>query len=124
MKKCSRCKKEKSIEEFNFKIQAVGLRQLQCKECTRLLIRNHYIKNKEYYLNKAKYRNNKIKLEVTNYLTQYFLKNPCIDCGKADLAVLEFDHKGEIPKFMAVSSIIRHGYPLDKIKDEINKCVV
>lgn len=124
MRQCSKCKKQKDLSEFSFKIKALNLRHLQCKDCTRLLIKNHYNTNKEYYLAKAKKRNSKIKLEVLDYLTQHLLKNPCVDCGESDLAVLEFDHMGEIPKFMAVSSVVRHGYPLEKIQEEVNKCEV
>lgn len=124
MKICTRCKKEKMINEFNFKIKTSGLRQSQCKECTRLLVKNHYNENRDYYLKKARNRNSEIKLELFNYLKQYFSKNPCKDCAESDITVLEFDHMGKIPKFKAVSSLIRRGYPLEKIKEEIKKCEV
>lgn len=124
MKKCSKCKKEKPIEEFNFKTKSTGFRQYQCKVCTRLYIKNHYNRNKGYYLRKAKKRNAKIKLKIYEYLCEYLVKHPCIDCGESDLAVLEFDHKGEIPKFKAVSHMIRNQAKLEKIIEEINKCEV
>ncbi len=124
MKKCSRCKKEKSIEEFNFKNKALKLRQVQCKECTRLLIKNHYNKNKSYYLRKAEKRNLKLKLEIIAYLKDFLVKNPCVDCSESDITVLEFDHTGKFSKFKAVSTLIRHGYPLDIIQKEISKCEV
>jgi len=122
--KCTKCKKEKEDNEFNFKIKAINLRHKQCKDCTRLFVKNHYNRNKEYYLKKTHNRNFKIRLEVFDYIRQYLLKNPCVDCGESDITVLEFDHNGRIPKFKAVSSVIRHGYPLQKIKEEINKCDV
>ena len=124
MEKCTTCKKEKIIDEFNFKIKALGVRHHQCKECTRLFVKNHYNSNKSYYLKKTQKRNSKIKSEVHDYLKQYFLKNPCIDCGESDITVLEFDHTGKIPKFKAVSSLMRYGFPLSKIKEEINRCEV
>ena len=124
MKKCSKCDKEKDLDEFSFKIKALGTRQAQCKECSRLLIKNHYNKNKQYYLNKAHRRNSEIRLETLNYLNKYLEKNHCIDCGEKDLAVLEFDHKGEIPKFKAVSTMIRKRYSMEKVKEEIEKCEV
>lgn len=121
---CTRCKKEKPISEFNFKIKALNRRHNQCKDCTRLLIKNHYNKNKEYYLKKTQKRNAKLKLEVFNYVSQFLSKNPCIDCGESDIAVLEFDHNGKVPKFKAVSFVMGHGYPLWKVKEEISKCDV
>ena len=124
MRKCSKCKKVKLVDEFNFKIKKLGLLHVQCRECTRALIKAHYDKNREYYLDKADKRNSKIKLEVLSYINQHLMENPCIDCGESDLAVLEFDHVGKKPKFKAMSSLIRLGFPLDKIKEEINKCEV
>ncbi|OGI71053.1 hypothetical protein A3B84_02525 [Candidatus Nomurabacteria bacterium RIFCSPHIGHO2_02_FULL_35_13] len=124
MKKCSRCKKEKSIEEFNFKKKSLNIRHNQCKSCTRLFVKNHYNKNKEYYLEKTHKRNARIRLETFDYIKHHLLENPCIDCGESDITVLEFDHNGKAPKFKAVSSVIRHGYPLQKIKEEIGKCDV
>jgi len=124
MERCTKCKKEKLINEFNFKIKALGLRHHQCRECTRLLVKNHYNSNKGYYLKKTHKRNTKLRLEILSYLNSYLLKNPCVDCGESDIIVLEFDHRGKIPKFKAVSSLIRLRYPLDKIKEEINKCEV
>ncbi len=124
MKECTKCKKEKPISEFNFKIKSIGLRQGQCKECTRLLIKNHYNTNKQYYLLKAKKRNKNLRDEVNNFLCQYLLKNPCVDCGEKDITVLEFDHKGEIPKFKAISHLIRARSSLEMIQKEVSKCEV
>ncbi|MBI3888359.1 hypothetical protein HY311_01045 [Candidatus Nomurabacteria bacterium] len=124
MKKCTKCGKEKKESEFNFKIKVLGLRHNQCNECTRLFVKNHYNKNKEYYLIKTHKRNSKLRLEVLNYQRQYLQENPCVDCGESDITVLEFDHKGKIPKFKAVSSLMRSRYSLIRIKEEINKCDV
>ena len=124
MKRCSKCKKEKSSEEFNFKNKDLKLRQCQCKECTRLLVKNHYNKNKQYYLKKAKKRNLEIKTNIVNYLQNYLSKKSCIDCGESDIAVLEFDHINRSTKFKAVSTLVRLGYPIKIIQAEINKCDV
>ncbi len=124
MKQCTKCRKEKLTNEFNFKVKSLGLRHNQCKECTRFFVKNHYNKNREYYLEKVQKRNSKSRLEVLNYIEEYLLKNPCIDCGESDSIVLEFDHKDRSSKFKAVSSLIRARYPLEKIKEEISKCEV
>ncbi|MBP9715021.1 MAG: hypothetical protein KBD52_00840 [Candidatus Pacebacteria bacterium] len=124
MKKCSKCKIEKNPEEFNLKSKLTGKRQVQCKECTRLLIKNHYNKNRDYYLEKAKKRNLKSRQEINLYLFDYFSKNPCIDCGESDPIVLEFDHTGKVPKFKAVSHLARNYASLLIIVEEIKKCEV
>ena len=104
MKRCSKCKEEKIESEFNFKLKKLGILQYQCKNCTRLLVKNHYNRNREYYLEKVQKRNVALRKEVINYIQNYLLNNPCIDCGESNPVVLEFDHKGEIPKFRAVSA--------------------
>ncbi len=125
MKKCTKCKKEKLINEFNFKNRSKGLRHSECQICTRLFIKNHYNKNKGYYLEKTQKRNNGLRLEILNYIQKYLTKNPCTDCGETDISVLEFDHNREkFLKFKAVSSLIRARFPLEIIKREIDKCEV
>jgi len=124
MEKCSRCKIKKSLEEFNFKNKTTGQRQQQCKTCTRLLIRNHYNKNRDYYLKKATNRNSVIRQESNSYIFDYLSKNPCVDCGESDPTVLEFDHNGKKPKIKAVLHIVRSRFPLTKVMEEIDKCEV
>jgi hypothetical protein len=124
MRKCSKCKEEKLESQFNFKIKNLGILQYQCKNCTRLSIKNHYNRNREYYLEKVQKRNVLLRQEVVNYIQNYLLNNPCVDCGESNPVVLEFDHKGEVPKFRAVSSLIRGRFSLKKIKEEIIKCDV
>ena len=124
MKKCSKCKQEKRVTEFNFKVKSIGLRHTQCKECTRLFVKNHYNKNRAYYLTKTEKRNKELKREVNKYIHDYLSKNPCVDCSEPDIIVLEFDHTGKIPKFKAISSLIRARSSLEIIKEEIEKCEV
>ena len=124
MKICSRCKKEKSVEDFNFKIKSTGKRQIQCRECTRLLIKNHYKNNREYYLTKAKKRNKHIRGIINMYIKEYLLNHPCVDCGEKDLVVLEFDHRGDVKKFKAVSHLMTAQVKFETIKLEIDKCDV
>lgn len=122
MKKCSRCKRDKPLDDFNFKKRATGLRQKSCRECTQQEIRNHYEKHRGYYLNKAKVRNSNLKREIQIYRWSYLLSHPCVDCGEKDPIVLDFDHQGA--KLANVSEIIRNKGSLQILKKEIMKCVV
>ena len=120
MKVCIRCKQTKDISEFNFKFLSKGIRQAQCKTCTRDYIKSHYYKNKQYYLVKAKRRNDRIKNLVRQYLWEYLSHHKCVDCGETDPIVLEFDHIRD--KKFAVSRIARR--TLDQIQEEVRKCEV
>src|SRR3989344_2620710 len=93
MKGCSRCKEEKVLEEFNFKVKLKGTRSYQCRDCSRLYVRSHYERNKEYYLKKAHRNNTALRQKVREYLWTYLSTLPCVDCGEKDILVLEFDHQ-------------------------------
>lgn len=121
MRKCSRCGKKKSLENFNFKNKAKNLRQYHCKDCSRLYVRTHYYKNKAYYLKKAYKRNHRIRNEIRTYIWAYLNKHSCVDCGEKDPTVLEFDHISD--KIIEVSRMNRN-YSLNRVKEEILKCEV
>ncbi len=124
MKQCSKCKGNKPISEFNFKNKEKGTLHVHCKECTRNFVKNHYNKNKEYYLAKTKKRNKYLREQLSSYIKSYLLGHPCIDCGEKDPVVLEFDHTGQIPKFKAISHLIKDRVSLIAIGEEMKKCVV
>ena len=121
MKKCSCCKQEKVLNDFNFKDRVKGLRHYQCRDCSRLYVRSHYEKNRQYYLQKAFKRNQKIRDEIRNYVWEYLNTHACVDCGEKDPIVLEFDHLSD--KIAAVSEMHRN-YTLEKVKNEIEKCQI
>ena len=117
-KKCSKCKKEKLIDDFpKNKSRKDGLHQY-CKTCNAELCYKNYPKRKDYFLVSKKVlqkRNHKYVLD--------FLKiNPCVDCGESDPIVLEFDHLGE--KHESISNMVRRCFSLETIEKEIKKCVV
>lgn len=124
MRRCTKCKQEKPLYDFNFKIKSLGIRQSQCKTCTRLFVKNHYNNNRAYYLKKAQKRNLSIRIKLIGYIKDYLLKNPCVECGESDITVLEFDHQSKISKFASVSSLIRARSSLEMVKEEIEKCQV
>lgn len=117
-KKCSKCKKEKIIDEFpKNKSRKDGLHHY-CKICNSELCSKNYPKRKEYFLESKKVlqkRNHK-------YVLKFLKINPCIDCGESDPIVLEFDHMEQ--KHENISDMIRRCFSLETIKNEINKCVV
>ena len=114
------CGKKRPENEFHFKNKARGLRHGQCSECSRAQVKNHYKKNRPYYLLKAKTRNKNLRLTARNYIREYLSRNTCIDCGESDPIVLEFDHRED--KFKEISNLIKGTYPLEIIKKEVGKC--
>jgi len=122
-KMCSKCNILKTIDNFNYKLRSKGIFQCQCKNCTRNSVKNHYINNKKYYLDKSRKRNSEIRRVINNYIFEYFKEHHCIDCGESDPVVLEFDHRDREQKDAHVSSFLK-ARKLDKVKSEIEKCDV
>ena len=113
---CGKCNKSKE-DDFFHKHAKKG-HQSYCKECNKLWVRERYLNNKEYYdaKNKDNIKRNK------EYVLDFLMKNPCIDCGENDPIVLDFDHIGD--KTNTISKMVRNMCGIKKIENEIKKCVV
>lgn len=123
LRKCSKCLRELEESDFNWKIQNIRL-QYHCKDCSRRYIREHYKNNRGYYLDKANKRNLEIKGKSLRYIGSYFKTHPCMDCGEADILVLEFDHRLRSEKYKDVSLLIRGRGSFTRVVEEISKCEV
>lgn len=124
MKKCTSCGLEKSLSDFNFRDKSLKKYASRCKVCTRLLIKNHYNENREYYLNKTHKRNKTLRHTLISHIVDYLQKNPCVDCGEGDITVLEFDHRELSTKSNNISAILRNRSSIDSLVKEIEKCDV
>lgn len=83
--------------------------------------------NEYYHTRVDKDRKNRQQLarKITNkqFVWDYLLEHPCVDCGESDPIVLEFDHvRGE--KIINISNAVGHGWGREKILAEIEKCDV
>lgn len=92
MRRCGRCGIEKPLEEFAWHRRAQGKRQHHCRSCQQVYRRAHYLANREKYIAKARRNKERLALERTRFLIEYFKSHPCLDCGETDPVVLEFDH--------------------------------
>ena len=115
IKICSTCKIEKSEDSFSAnKAKKDGL-QSQCKECRKVYFKKHYQDNKQYYIDRSMVRKKRVQREFIEWLSG----RSCMDCGIADIRVLEFDHRGD--KEYNVSHLINLGRETAAYK-EIEKC--
>ncbi len=121
MKNCKNCGKDKPLQEFNFRNLSKGTRSSNCKICSRRFVRNHYYKNRLYYIKKAKERNKARRLEIKKWVWSYLNNNSCVDCGENDPIVLEFDHMFD--KISAISRMHRN-FSLNAVIKEIEKCQI
>jgi hypothetical protein len=92
-----------------------------CKRCQNEYVRAQYKANRRYYLKKARSRNVAVTRANIEYLIAYLKEHPCVDCGESDIVVLDFDHQRDKVELV---SLLTHGYSLERLKREIDKCEV
>lgn len=121
MKKCSKCKEVKSLDEFGKKSKT--RLQTYCKTCNSERCRNYYALNKEKQ-RKQIYESKKIRIgKIKEYIQNLKSTTPCADCKKFyPYYVMDFDH--QYSKKFLISKSYSIGYNLDEIKNEIDKCEI
>ena len=122
IKRCSRCKQELPIVCFGKNAAKKDNLQTQCKTCKKLSIREWYHKNGDHQRSRVNANRKVLRDKNRALISEYLRSHPCVDCGEADLVVLEFDHvcgnkEADISKLMNQASI-------QKILEEIKKCEV
>lgn len=119
MKKiCSTCKENKNISEFH--IRKTGKPYSNCILCQRQYVKNHYNKNKEYYIKKAKKFTNKSTDEVDKYKESL----SCTDCNlsfKGHPYLCDFHHIDSTSKQKNPAEL--RTFSLKKFKEESDKCI-
>lgn len=121
MKRCPRCKEIKP--KFNFSKRREGQCAAWCKVCMQ-----HY-NNRKYAEDPA--RRSRMRttrqaryLRTREWFREYVLKQSCIDCGEADVRVLDFDHRDESTKKFNISVMLTLKFSIKRIEEEIAKCDV
>jgi hypothetical protein len=84
--------------------------------------RQHYEANKDAYKKRAKINNKLYRARNRQNMVDYLLNNPCVDCGEADIIVLDFDHLRD--KTMNVTRLVNNSISWATILKEIDKCEV
>jgi hypothetical protein len=87
--------------------------------------------NKWYYRNFRKDKESVKNKQLTGktlrtknkaFVKEYLLCHPCVDCGEADIIVLEFDHRNREDKKYCIGRTTN--FSLNTLKREIEKCDV
>ena len=121
LRRCGRCGEHKPVEQFAWRRRAKGQRHSYCRPCSSAYHREHYLANKQRYVDQARATRDALRLRRGDLILNYLRDHPCADCGEDDPVVLEFDHLRD-KKFD-----ISRGYidvALDKLLAEIAKCEV
>ena len=123
LRRCGRCLSLKPAAEFAWRRRARHQRHNMCRPCHSAYHREHYLANKQRYVDQARASKQRLRLERTRFLFEYFAAHPCTDCGEPDPMVLEFDHLDAGTKAFTIGqSIPYRNWP--SILEEIEKCEV
>ena len=121
-KKCADCGILKPTSDF-YKHHSKGYQNV-CIPCRKKYNREHYKKDKDKYVARAKERNLAQKKKIYSFILSYLEDNPCVVCGEGDPVVLDFDHIDPKAKGFTISQGIRQRKKLEVIKKEMEKCQV
>jgi len=119
--RCYRCGLEKPVDDFAWRRKAQNQRDTFCRPCRKAYGREHYLANRERYIEQARVQKTRLMLERTRYLIEYFKRHPCVDCGEGDPVVLEFDHLRD-KEFSIGQGLTTRSW--QDILNEIEKCEV
>jgi len=121
-KKCTTCKSDKELSEFNKnKTRKDGHNNI-CRSCSNNSSIRYYKNNIKKHNDYVRDRSKKI---VTENRIKYveLLKNSCCSkCGFNNPVALEFDHKDGVDKILGVGKMVSSGYRWETIIEEIKKC--
>ena len=102
---CTKCGKELSIEEFNWRDKSKGTRRSECKTC-------------HCNFMKQKYK------EKQNAIQDLKAQCTCAKCGDNRGYLLDYHHTNPEDKAQGVARMVSGNYTLDKVYNEIDKCIV
>ena len=92
LRTCSRCLAQKPVEDFAGRRRQRGQRDSFCRTCRSAYGKEHYAANRQRYIAQARLQKQRLALERTLYLIDFFRTHSCVECGEDDPIVLEFDH--------------------------------
>ena len=95
-----------------------------CRACQSSYLRDHYLRNTAAYSQRRLESGRRYRGRNRSYMIDFLATHPCVDCGETDPVVLDFDHIDRSTKEYEVSNVVRWGCSLERVKREIERCVV
>ncbi|MFC5790125.1 hypothetical protein EDM22_10990 [Agromyces tardus] len=124
MKTCSTCRRSLAHSEFNRRARSPDGRQSVCRACNAARARRYYSENLDKHRRAVAAQVAKTRASHLQRIGDYLLEHPCVDCGEADIRVLDFDHREGVEKSAEVMKLAKAAYSWQRVRDEIAKCEV
>lgn len=121
MKICSKCKTEKTLEDFNKNLKTKDNLSAYCKICIREAARKNYSENRDKHISASKTSNAK-KLEIISSIKR---KQCCVKCGyNKCVAALDYHHLDPNIKTESISKMVTQNKSKEDLLVEIEKCIL
>jgi hypothetical protein len=88
LKRCGRSGELKPLSDFAWRWNHRRQRHNMCRPCHSAYHREHYLANKQRYIEQARVQKEALRLARTTLLIEFLRSHPCVDCGEADPVVL------------------------------------
>jgi len=109
MRTCSRCKQNRA-----------DATKFWCRPCKQEYDREYWAKTKDVRNTSKRLNQSNIRDRNRQYIWNYLIYHPCIDCGNTNPIVLQFDHfENKVSNVADLTSA-----SLETLQAEIDKCVV
>lgn len=118
-KTCPKCKEEKEYSLFHKSSKMKDGVQSWCKSCAK------DARMITYYKNPSVQRETERRLVKRNrqYIYDYLLSHPCVDCNESDPVVLTFDHVRGVKNFN-IGDALSSAKSIKTLQNEIDLCEV
>jgi hypothetical protein len=116
MKKCSKCKIEKELNQFYKSSKGKDGLNPNCKSCCALKDKKYYFSNKEKFINRTNGYTSRNQMVVDEYK-----KKGCLKCGESKSHLICFHHVDPKQKDTEVASLMTCSE--EKLRKEIEKCM-
>lgn len=121
--RCGACGEHKPSAAFSFSNESRRELNSYCRVCHAAYRHAHYLANKPDYIRRAIAQVKGRRAENRREVLLYLATHPCVDCGNANVLVLEFDHRDPDDKLTEVGKMmVQTRWP--RVRAEIEKCDV
>lgn len=118
--RCCTCHRVRPLSDVDVRARARDGLQSRCREC----YRKWYAANRDVHRANARRRSAATKREHERRVGEHLLTDPCVDCGEADVRVLDFDHLEASGKRSDIAKMVNAGGRWSDIELEIAGCEV
>lgn len=120
-KKCSKCKRELSLDNFRWKNKSKGIRHSQCRDCQKESDKKFYLENESRRVTVRGIADSQKQRNIL--IVDELKKCGCCKCGEVRSYVLDFHHVDPTTKDDSVSHLLKTA-SVEHLLEELSKCIV